>query len=304
MNKYLNILFLAFFLCQSCSQEEQEMEKGTSLEIQAELPGYVTEGGTRIALSSDLQSMTWSSGDKLGLYYIENEVEAGAWFKIKQGGSQIGVFENSAFMLKKNTRYYSFFPYQEEVNLSAIPVDYSGQIQTANESTSHLGAYNYMCGSFTSTASGDGNVTFANIGAVMQVQLVPQNNATFTQLTIQSDATQFVIKGTVDVKTGTITPTATQEKLTLSLGSGIPVEVGNALTVNILLAPVDLSTSHLSFTLKDSLGNQYVVTQEGKTILRGKVYHFAGFLPSLVEEEEDVESGYEGSSSYQGGTVG
>lgn len=54
--------------------------------LQASIPAYPFDGGTRVSISDDLQTFTWSDGDKIGLYYKDGSINAHAGFTILRGG--------------------------------------------------------------------------------------------------------------------------------------------------------------------------------------------------------------------------
>ena len=276
--KYL-FLTLAAALIAGCSDDLDRSgaynpEKG----VTASIPTYSFDGGTRVNISDDLQTFTWSDGDEIGLYYQDSGSTAHAGFTILAGGGSTGTFVNEAFRLKSSSTYYAFYPFAENAIIASAPVDFTGQVQTANGSASHLGGYNFMYTTVNTDASGDASIQFKNLGSVMQLQLTVSNAATYTDIYISSDGAEFITKGTANMADGNITATETSATIHLGFESGITLNAGDVLTANILVAPVDMSGSTLTITLTDTEEKTYEVTTAGKNMLQGKAYLYEGTM--------------------------
>ena len=254
-------------------------EKG----VTATIPAYSFDDGTRVNISGDLQTFTWSDGDKIGLYCSENDVDGGAWFTIKQGGSSTGSFSNNMFYLNNELTYYATYPFNSNATIEAVPVIFTGQVQTENGSTSHLGTYNYMCGSVEMNSNGGASIDFHNIGAVMQIDLTVPEDMVCGSLGIYLPGgdDSFITEGIANMKTGNISGTKRSPYLTLSFGEGIAVAAGEVLTANLLVVPENLEGKALNFTLYDKSGEkEYNANIEGKNMQAGKAYKFQGVCTS------------------------
>jgi len=277
--KYLLLTMVAALIA-GCSEELDRggvynPEKG----VTATIPAYSFDDGTRVNISDDLQTFTWSDGDEIGIYYADTGLSADARFKILQGGSSTGNFSNDVFYLNNNKAYYSFYPYQPYGEIDSVPVDYTGQIQNGNGSATHLGAYNYMYGTVNITNNGGASIAYKNLGSVMQLQLTVSNVANYTGIDITSDGVEFITKGTASMVDGTLTATETSATIHLDLEDGIALNAGDVLTANILTAPVDLSGNTLTITLTEADGKIYEVTTSGKNMLQGKAFLYAENVP-------------------------
>ena len=271
---------MAAVLLAGCSDE---LDRGGAYNLEegitATIPTYPFDDGTRVNISDDLQTFTWSDNDKLGIYYSDYTVNAFVGFQIKQGGSSTGSFENKVFALNPSTTYYAFYPFNANAIVDEAPVDFTGQVQNGNGSASHLGAYNFMYGTLATDGDGKGSVSFKNLGSVMQLRLTVFKGATYTGIDITSNGTEFITKGTASMIDGSITATETSSSIHLVFQNGITLNVGDVLTANILVAPVDMSGSNLTITLIDTEEKTYEVTTAGKNMLQGKAYLYAETLP-------------------------
>ena len=246
--------------------------------LQATIPAYPFDGGTRVSISDDLQTFTWSNGDQIGIYYLDGDITAHAGFGILTGGGTTGTFTNSAFSLHPSSTYYGFFPFNESATVSEAPVDFTGQRQIESGSAAHLGAKNYMYSVVNTDGEGNAQINFHNLGSVMAIRMAAPATKVYDRIEISSDNAIFTTKGTASMTDGTVTPTETSNSISLSLGfigDGFSMTQGELLTFYLLTAPVDLSGSTLYFTLhqrKEALPPISFANMTGKNMQAGRAY--------------------------------
>ena len=267
----LTALASTLMLLFSCS-EDAFIVDAPSKELVATIPAYQYEDGTRVSISQNLQTYAWSDGDKIGLYADNSSTSGNAVFSIKQGGSSSGTFTNDFFSLKPNYTYYAFYPYSADATVDSYPVDFTGQIQTTNEGTEHIGAMNYLYAVVGTDANGGANIEFQNIASVLQVKFAAPADGTYKEITVTSSGNKFITMGTADMKTGSITATETSASMELSLGDGITLSEGDVLTANLLVAPVNLSGTNLTVTLTATDGTETTKKYAGKNLEAGKAH--------------------------------
>lgn len=291
-------LTLAAALIAGCSDD---LDKGGAYNpekgVIATIPSYSFDDGTRVNISDDLQTFTWSDGDRIGIYCTEDDVDAAALFTINQGGSSAGSFGNDMFYLNSSKTYYACYPFNSEACITSMPVDFTGQVQNGNGSAAHLGAYNYMFAPVTVNDTGSARVNFKNLGSVVQLRLTVSNAATYTGIDITSNGTKFITKGKANMANGNITATETSASIHLDFESGITLNEGDVLTANILAAPVDMSGSTLTITLTDADNNEFEETTAGKNMLQGKAYLYETTFIPYVTFTADAEQTFVMSKS-------
>lgn len=286
---------LAAFGLYSCTKNEVILEGIPSVGLTAEIPAYQFEGETRVSISQNLNAFTWDNEDKIGMYYQDDMSKVSAKFTVLSGGSSSGVFTNSAFSLKPNTTYYAFYPYNGQAMVNSYPVDFTGQIQTENGDTKHIGKRNYMSARVTTDAQGAAKIAFENLAAVVQVVLPISKAGTYTSVTLSSDTDDFIVRGTMDMRTGTITPTEKSGEMKLTFEEGIALNEGELLTANFLVAPTDLSGKQLTVTL-ETVDHTVSFTGLGKKIEKGKAYRLSDGdleldeIPYLTFSSKEVQT--------------
>lgn len=242
--------------------------------VMATLPEYVDVTGTRVAFNNSLSGFTWSNGDCIGVCRSSVLANGTAAFTLLKGGANVGNFINDSFSLNPQADYYAFYPFVAGTTASTFPIDMTGQVQTANNSTEHVGKFNYMSTVFKTDDNGKASFTFSNIGTVIQIHFTAESEVIYKSLSISSEGTPFTTKASYNLKDNTITSTETSSVFQLGFGEGLHVYNGEAVTISAIIIPRDMSESTLTFALKDAGGVQKEFSMAGYAFSPGKLYHF------------------------------
>ena len=280
MKTKLFLLAMATMALAGCTDDlERRSSYSPEGGLQATIPTYPFDDGTRVNISNDLQTFTWSNGDQIGIYYLDGDITAHAGFGILSGGGTTGTFTNSAFSLHPSSTYYGFFPFNESATVSEAPVDFTGQRQIESGSAAHLGTKNYMYSVVNTDGEGNAQIQFHNLGSVMVIRLKAPATEKYSSLEIRSNNANFTTKGNASMTDGTVTPTETSNSIRLSLGfigDGLSMTQGDLLTFYLLTAPVDLSGSTLYFVLhrpkEGSMQPLPFANMTGKDMKAGRAY--------------------------------
>lgn len=303
-------MYMLPFLAVACSTEELENVADPRYDSAQELQGVVMtipdfnwEGGTRISLTETENGMafSWVDGDVVGVYASKSMAN----FNIETIGSDAksASFDGGGFSLTTGSTYYAFNPYNAAgTSKTAVPVSYTGQTQSANANASHLGAYDFMTSKATAYDTNKALFNFAHLGAVMRIKLAVPTGIDYQSLKITSPDTPFVTAGTVDLTAETPVVTATETSNEITLGLDFTTSGDTLLTLYTMVAPVDLSSSTLTFTLTDNSGSEYTTEVAGKNMLAGSAYGYEG---SFVIQDDtpyvtftaDAEQTFQMSSS-------
>ena len=273
-------LIMALLSVVSCTADSF-LEEVPNPGLQATISAYETDQFTRVSFSSDFASFTWSNGDKIGIYQQTGTSNNSAVFSIHEGGSSSGKFSNSSFSLNPSSTYYAFYPYNVDATVSRYPVNFTGQAQTGNGSTAHIGKTNFMRATVNTDNNGEASINFVNIAAILQIVIDISAPDTYTSLTISSNDGSFITEGSARMSDGLITPVVTSKKMTLSFGSGLALKKDEQLIANLLVAPVDMSKSILTVTLNGAQGNSQTISATGKQMKAGKGYRMVNEFTDL-----------------------
>ena len=173
-------------------------------EIIVTIPEIVEEGetaDTRTTFTFPASggfSTSWAAGDTIGIFPSSGgQVE----FPISGTGST-AQFNGGGWGLKTSYTYAAYYPFSKENyyrNNKTILMDYTGQVQTANDSHTHLGGYDFLASKPVTPTGGSVNISTDRLGAIMKLELTVPAGLTYTELELISDGTPFVTKAELDI---------------------------------------------------------------------------------------------------------
>lgn len=221
--------------------------------------------------------VAWNNHDVVGFYTADGN-------RIRTTVYSLDVFDNhkvkltgNGWYMTSNAQYYGYYPYSSDYQMNgnlmtALPVSYTNQTQSANDDPAHLAAYDYMVAQTTTTET-EANFTFTHYGSIIRFACYVPTSATFSSLSISSKAENaiFTTEATMNLTNQTITSTATNKKATLTL-SNITVEAGDSLIAYMMMPPTDLSGKSMMLSLNATDGSALQTYIAGVNIQAGKVY--------------------------------
>lgn len=237
---------------------------------------------TQLTVEGNVAKFTWTPGDRVGILPDEG---AQVWFEIPtpaegEEPTNVATFDGGAWALKPTSDYAAYYPFVKDFDLdrTKVPVSYTGQAQTGNGTTAHLGAYDYQ-GARPSTTNGAGGVSFDfdHVGALVLLRFtVPTSGTRLTGVTLSADGAEFTTKGTYDLTSAEgfpITPTETAESMTIGLDYTTTAD-DETVTLYFLCAPIDLSgkTVNVSVACSGTEGETIEFEADGKNLLAAGGY--------------------------------
>lgn len=237
---------------------------------------------TQLTVEGNVAKFTWTPGDRVGILPDQG---AQVWFEIPtpeegEEPTNVAAFDGGAWALKPTSNYAAYYPFVKDFDLdrTKVPVSYTGQAQTGNGTTAHLGAYDYQ-GARPSTTNGAGGVSFDfdHVGALVLLQFaVPTGGTRLTGVTLSADGAAFTTAGTYDLTSTEgfpITPTETAESMTIGLDYTTTTD-DETVTLYFLCAPIDLSgkTVSVSVACGGTEGETIEFEADGKNLLAAGGY--------------------------------
>lgn len=172
----------------------------------------------------------------------------------------------------------------------AIPVSYVGQKQVGNNSTEHLGAYDYMAAVASTPENGNVNFNFKHLGALIKLVVTMDETSILKSVKLVTDEDDFITSGYVDLTAENPSVFATDDYncrksyyYSISLND-IEIEVGKDLVVYFLMPPVDLTNKSLKAIVSKNNGYYQEVPLTGQNFKAGKAYELK---TSMTSEEEN-----------------
>ena len=301
----MTAMSLTFYACsQESNIQENEGINGVNITL---TPFACDDVSTRTAYTvseTDGFLSSWTKGDVIGIYPVGGDQVA---FPISDGaGTSTAKFDGGAWALRASYKYAAYYPFSDKnytISETAIPVDYSNQIQTANNSTAHLGAYDFLASTATQPdAEGNVNLEMKHLGCFVRFKLHVDRVTTFTKMTITTptDAIiQFATKGTIDLKkeTPSIHVSSTSSTYTLLLDNISNTEEEKVLTLYAMFAPMsNFLDKPFVVTVSDVNGLSHCFNGYGKNFVAGKSYDFD--LTSCYGTGADQGTGTYNSHEY------
>ena len=247
---------------------------------------------SQLIVDGNVAKFTWTPGDRVGILPDQG---AQVWFEIPtpeegEEPTNVAAFDGGAWALKPTSDYAAYYPFVKDFDLdrTAVPVSYTGQAQTGNGSTAHLGAFDYQ-GARPSTTNGAGGVSFDfdHVGALVLLQFtVPISGTQLTGVTLSADDAAFTTAGTYDLTSTEgfpITPTGTAESMTIGLDYTTTAD-DETVTLYFLCAPIDLSgkTVSVSVACGGTEGETIELQAEGKNLVAAGGYLMEAKIPYLT----------------------
>lgn len=221
--------------------------------------------------------ITWNSKDIVGFYTTDGT-------RIRTTVSSIDGYDahrvnltgNGVYMTS-NATYYGYYPYSSDYLMNqnvmtALPVSYTDQLQSANDNLDHLAKYDYMV-SLTTTTETEASFTFAHYGSVIRFACYVPTEMTFNSLEISAKTGEdlFTTEANMNLPNQTITSTSKSNKATLTLNN-ITVEAGDSLIAYMMLPPTELSGKAMMLSLNATDGSALQTYIAGVNTQAGKVY--------------------------------
>jgi len=285
-------IFLAsLILLVSCTDEAQELANEQSQvlkQIVMTTQDFQTEvaGRTLYDINDEAIKCTWAANDTVGVFPNEG---AQVFFPMASGaGTKNATFNGGGWALKDGSTYAAYYPCIGKFYLekNAVPVSYIGQTQKGNASTAHLGAFDYMVATPTTSEFGSAHFTFKHLSALIQLRITVPQPATLTSVKLVTDTEAFAVKGEVDIMADapSIKPVDSAKEIVLNLQEVATTEENQVVTFYMMIPPVDLSEQTLKAVITSDKGTQEIAF-EGKDFKEGTAYGLSG-------EIESTEAGY------------
>ena len=294
---YLFSLLCCAALFQSCSSEFSESSslsgEARELTFTASDFKYDPSSRTSLIISNEGAEFSWSANDTVGIF--PNEGTQVGFSMAVGAGTKTASFDGGGWSLKSASTYAAYYPLRGEFYLDkrVIPLDYTGQTQTGNASTAHLGAYDYM-GAVAETPE-EGRVTFdfQHLGALVQLSIPLEEACSLDSIVLHKDDASFVTEGSLDLTSPSLMVTAKKnsKNFSVSLKDMSFSEPNQTATVYFMLSPVDLSGKEIDAIVYRGNGAmplKYVFS--GQNFEAGLAY---SVIASFSTAQDNVPAGVE-----------
>lgn len=273
------LLSLVGFTACSGDDMKEIVEPASSVaEIDQIIATVADYGTTRSVLyrEDDAIKFRWSVGDKLGIFPDTGDQVC---FTIDndQAGSLSAKFDGGGWGLKQSHTYRVYSPYIRDIDLNkeSIPLDYTGQEQTGNNSYTHLGAYDYLASNAITPTNGNLSFTLNHMGSILILKLKVPEPTKFTKCELSSVKEVFTTEATMDISGSTpaLISKTKSKSIALQLNNVKTTEADENLILSMMVYPTDLSKETLIVSLEKSDGTVISATIDNpKNLEQGMPY--------------------------------
>ncbi len=276
---YMGIMAIMSIFLVSCNEALEEVSEGTG-NITISFKRFLPENDTKTNFNTTDYSITWASGDVIGIFPLEGYQEPFI-IPADQVGEKNATVDGGYWALKDGYKYNAYYPFDKANFDSAqmktrIGVNYNGQSQDGNNC--NIGAFDYTYSNWVEAVEGHAYFLFDHIGAIMSFTIKYPATANYTEFSLVSDSDIFPTSGTYDLTSENVAFNADEQSMQNSISVSLTNHHGTASeegVVYMMLPPLaDLSETHISATLTAESGEVYTLTLDRQytTVAAGKIY--------------------------------
>lgn len=195
----------------STHSDTVENIKATILPIDGE------ETRTTVTTAGSGVRISWASDDEIGIFPTEG-YQIG--FPMKGGtGENASEFTGGGWGLKATSTYAAYYPFVPNYYLdkTAIPLDYTGQKQTGNASSTHIGDYDYLSAPAATPINGAINFTFSHLGVLVHFKVAVPKAGTYSKISLSTTDGSMYTAGKLNLTTNKTSNVTASKTNTMSL---------------------------------------------------------------------------------------
>lgn len=229
----------------------------------------------------------WTLNDTLGIFPDKGSQ---AYFTIDNGqdGGSTASFNGGGWALKSNHTYSAYFPFINNIFLESdnIPLDYTGQEQTGNNSYDHLWKYDYLASDAITPTSDNLVFLMKHIGSILNVKLTVNEPGVYTSCKFTANEEVFITNAVLDMSASTpvVKPIEKANSIELQLNDIIIHETREELILSMMVYTVDLFSEPLNVSLYRSDGYvESMIIDSSNIITSEPIINWIAFVDKEVE---------------------
>lgn len=219
-------------------------------------------------------SFSWQYDDVIGVYTTKG-TRIKHWALDVSDGGKAATFSSYGWSLVEKRKYYLYYPYNDsyfknDTPITNLPITFDGQMQSGNNSLSHIATYDYMIGEgITDDNSADFKLN--HLCSVIRIEYVSPKSAVYTNVALRTTDNVFCRTAEMNLETQSINPTGKDSYASLRLGR-IEVEEGETLVAYLVVAPVDLTGWDVKLAIATEDGDDVEFDVQANELRAGKLY--------------------------------
>lgn len=293
---------LAGLLLAACAQDDSVIDNSDKQNdkegVTAAVEGFKIDNATRTTLELDDTyglAFKWSENDQPAVFGTNTKTQSTMNIKAGTGTEGIATFDCGDFQLVTTNSYCAYLPFSSAATTTdgevKIPVSYTGQKQTGNASTAHLGSYDYLASDVVTPSSlNTCHFTFKHMGSAVRLKITMPEAGNWQTVTLAADGGEaFTTSAYLNLFNSEYGCTKLQDNekassVTLNLSDGTNNYIAttaddNVLTAWIMLAPTTYfnatDAKAMTVTVTSASGESYTASiTPSKEFKRGYAYSF------------------------------
>ena len=219
-------------------------------------------------------SFSWQYDDVIGVYTTKG-TRIKHWALDVSDGGKAATFSSYGWSLVEKRKYYLYYPYNDsyfknDTPITNLPITFDGQMQSGNNSLSHIATYDYMIGEgITDDNSADFKLN--HLCSVIRIEYVSPKSAVYTNVALRTTDNVFCRTAEMNLETQSINPTGKDSYASLRLNR-IEVEEGETLVAYLVVAPVDLTGWDVKLAIATEDGDEVEFDVQANELRAGKLY--------------------------------
>lgn len=219
-------------------------------------------------------SFSWQYDDVIGVYTTKG-TRIKHWALDVSDGGKAATFSSYGWSLVEKRKYYLYYPYNDsyfknDTPITNLPITFDGQMQSGNNSLSHIATYDYMIGEgITNDNSADFKLN--HLCSVIRIEYVSPKSAVYTNVALRTTDNVFCRTAEMNLETQSINPTGKDSYASLRLDR-IEVEEGETLVAYLVVAPVDLTGWDVKLAIATEDGGEVEFDVQANELRAGKLY--------------------------------
>ena len=219
-------------------------------------------------------SFSWQYDDVIGVYTTKG-TRIKHWALDVSDGGKAATFSSYGWSLVEKRKYYLYYPYNDsyfknDTPITNLPITFDGQMQSGNNSLSHIATYDYMIGEgITDDNSADFKLN--HLCSVIRIEYVSPKSAVYTNVALRTTDNVFCRTAEMNLETQSINPSGKDSYASLRLDR-IEVEEGETLVAYLVVAPVDLTGWDVKLAIATEDGDEVEFDVQANELRAGKLY--------------------------------
>ena len=219
-------------------------------------------------------SFSWQYDDVIGVYTTKG-TRIKHWALDVSDGGKAATFSSYGWSLVEKRKYYLYYPYNDsyfknDTPITNLPITFDGQMQSGNNSLSHIATYDYMIGEgITDDNSADFKLN--HLCSVIRIEYASPKSAVYTNVALRTTDNVFCRTAEMNLETQSINPTGKDSYASLRLDR-IEVEEGETLVAYLVVAPVDLTGWDVKLAIATEDGGEVEFDVQANELRAGKLY--------------------------------